>query len=90
MKKLLALLLTAALCAGLCSVSVAEAPAKTAMVPGTYEGSAQGMNDVLTVSVTVTEDKIEDVQVTAHQETPGIGAPLGYGTDGAEGIPPSP
>ena len=88
MKKLLALLLTAALCAGLCSVSVAEAPAKTAMVPGTYEGSAQGMNDVLTVSVTVTEDKIEDVQVTAHQETPGIGAPLGYGTDGAEGDTP--
>ncbi len=33
MKKLLALLLTAALCAGLCSVSVAEAPVKTAMVP---------------------------------------------------------
>ncbi|MDY2835065.1 MAG: FAD-dependent oxidoreductase, partial [Candidatus Aphodomonas sp.] len=61
---------------------------KTAMVPGTYEGSAQGMNDVLTVSVTVTEDKIEDVQVTAHQETPGIGAPLGYGTDGAEGDTP--
>lgn len=88
MKKLLALLLTAALCAGLCSVSAAEAPAKTAMVPGTYEGSAQGMNDVLTVSVTVTEDKIEDVQVTAHQETPGIGAPLGYGTDGAEGDTP--
>lgn len=88
MKKLLALLLTAALCAGLCSVSVAEAPVKTAMVPGTYEGSAQGMNDVLTVSVTVTEDKIEDVQVTAHQETPGIGAPLGYGTDGAEGDTP--
>ena len=88
MKKLLALLLTAALCAGLCSVSVAEAPAKTAMVPGTYEGSAQGMNDVLTVSVTVTEDKIEAVQVTAHQETPGIGAPLGYGTDGAEGDTP--
>ena len=58
------------------------------MVPGTYEGSAQGMNDVLTVSVTVTEDKIEDVQVTAHQETPGIGAPLGYGTDGAEGDTP--
>ena len=39
------------------------------------------MNDVLTVSVTVTEDKIEDVQVTAHQETPGIGDKVVKDTD---------
>lgn len=88
MKKLLSLLLALTLCVGLCGVSVAESAAKTPMVPGTYEGSAQALNDVLTVSVTVTEDRIEDVQVIAHQETPGIGAPLGYDTNGAEGDTP--
>lgn len=47
-----------------------------AMTPGTYEGSAQGQNDLVKVAVTVSEDKIEKVEILGHQETPGIGAPL--------------
>ena len=47
-----------------------------AMTPGTYEASVQGQNDLVTVAVTVTEDAITSVEVKAHQETPGIGAPL--------------
>ena len=44
-----------------------------AMVPGTYTGSALGLNDQVKVEVTVTETAIESVVVTYNQETPGIG-----------------
>lgn len=43
---------------------------------GVYTGSAQGMNDVVEVSVEIKEGKIADVQVTKDAETPGIGGPL--------------
>lgn len=46
------------------------------MTPGTYTASVKGMNDLVTVELTVTEDKIEDVKVTEHSETPGIGGEL--------------
>ena len=49
---------------------------KTAMTAGTYTASGTGMNGAVTVEVTVTEDAIESVTVTEHQETTGIGAPL--------------
>lgn len=43
--------------------------------PGTYEGKGEGRNGEITVSVTLTEDSIETVTVTEHQETPGISDP---------------
>ena len=84
MKKLLAVLLAAMMVVGMCSFSVAEG--KTPMTPGTYTGSFQGVNDVVTVEVTVTADAIESVKVVSHQETPGIGAPLTE--EGYEGATP--
>lgn len=75
MKKLLSLLLALAMVVSLAGTVVAE-QSKTAMTPGTYEGEAQGQNDKVKVAVTVTEDKIEKVEVLSHQETPGIGAKL--------------
>lgn len=49
---------------------------KTALVPGTYVGSANGMNDKVEVTLTVTENTITAAEVTYQQETVGIGAPL--------------
>ncbi|MFQ9448947.1 MAG: flavocytochrome c [Christensenellales bacterium] len=39
------------------------------MKPGTYTEVTRGMYDGLTVDVTVSEDKIEDIKVTAYNET---------------------
>lgn len=44
------------------------------LTDGTYNGEAQGMNP-LKVSVTVTDGKIADVEVTEHDETPGFYEP---------------
>lgn len=46
------------------------------MKPGTYEASVKGMNDEITLELTVSEEKIEDAKVTKHSETPGIGGEL--------------
>lgn len=46
------------------------------MKPGTYEATVKGMNDDITLELTVTEDKIEEAKVTKHSETPGIGGEL--------------
>lgn len=46
------------------------------MTPGTYEASAKGMNDDITLEINVSEDKIEDAKVIKHSETPGIGGEL--------------
>ena len=43
---------------------------------GTYTASAQAMNDLLEVSVTITDGKIADVTVSPNSETPGIGGQL--------------
>ena len=72
-KKALALCL--ALCLTLCLPALAEEQ-KTPMTPGTYTGSANGMNDKILVEVAVTEDAITSITVTYEQETPGIGGPL--------------
>lgn len=72
--KWLALVMSACMLAACFVPAVAEG--KTAMVPGTYEGSCQGVNGLITVAVTVSEDAIEKVEVTSQMETPGIGAPL--------------
>lgn len=42
----------------------------------TYSGTAMGYNDLINVDVTLEEDKIVDVKVTSHNETPGIGGEL--------------
>lgn len=75
MKKIMAVLLALTMILGLNSFAFAEA-GKTPMTPGTYEGTAQGQNGIVTVEVTVTADKIEKIEVTSQMETPGIGAPL--------------
>ncbi|MBQ7785273.1 MAG: FAD-dependent oxidoreductase [Clostridia bacterium] len=68
MKKKMAMLLCMAL---LCISALAAAD----MTPGTYTGTAKGMMEGLTVSVTVNAAQIEDIVVTAHGETPGISDP---------------
>jgi fumarate reductase flavoprotein subunit len=40
-------------------------------VPGTYEGSGEGYEGPITVSVTVSENKIIRIEVLEHAETPG-------------------
>ena len=53
-----------------------EEPAKTALyTAGTYEASALGNNGDIIVSVTFSDDMIEKVEVTKHQETSGIADP---------------
>ena len=61
--------LAALLVLALCLTAGAQAAGYTA---GTYEGTAAGRNGDITVSVTVSEDAITAVEVTAHQETAGI------------------
>lgn len=68
MKKRFAVL-AALLVLALCLASGAQAAGYTA---GTYEGTAAGRNGDITVSVTVSEDAITAVEVTAQQETAGI------------------
>jgi len=53
----------------LCLVLMVSATSALAMKPGTYTGVATGMFDGLTVDVTVSENAIEDIVVTAYNET---------------------
>ena len=41
-------------------------------IPGTYEGAARGYRGKLVVNVTVTEDKISDIQIVKHKEVRGL------------------
>ena len=54
--------------------------AKTETVAGSgkvvYQGTAMGYNDLINVDVTLEDDKIVDVKVISHNETPGIGGEL--------------
>ncbi|MDY2834607.1 MAG: FAD-dependent oxidoreductase [Candidatus Aphodomonas sp.] len=68
MKKVLALCL--ALCMMLFGVTCfAEAAAYT---PGTYTAQAFGMNGYVPVTVTVSENKIESIEIGDNYETPGV------------------
>ena len=59
-----------ALALSVCLLTACFAPAMAeGMKPGTYTAVAKGMFDGLTVDVTVTEDKIEKIEVKEHQET---------------------
>lgn len=76
-KKISSFILCAALLAG-CSQptsSTATQDANTKMTPGTYEASSEGHNGAVHVSVTVTEDAIEKVEVGENNETPGLADP---------------
>ena len=48
----------------------------SAVADGTYTASAQAMNDLLEVTVTIADGKIADVVVAPNSETPGIGGQL--------------
>ncbi|MCI6376993.1 MAG: FAD-dependent oxidoreductase [Clostridiales bacterium] len=78
MKKIMAVLVALTMILSFNCFAFAEGAAaeKTPMTAGSYEGSAAGLNGPVTVNVTVSEDAIEAIEVTAQQETPGIGAPL--------------
>ena len=65
-KTVFALVLVLALLASSCAL---------AMTAGTYEAEAAGRNGAVKVAVTVSETAIESVEVTAHEETPGIADP---------------
>lgn len=41
-----------------------------------YQGTAMGYNDLINVDVALEDDKIVDVKVVSHNETPGIGGEL--------------
>lgn len=55
-------------------VSVLVMPAM-AYTAGTYTGEGQGNNGPIKVEVTFTEDRITEVKITEHAETPGISDP---------------
>lgn len=78
LKKLGSLLVASAVLAGCTqtstSVSTKDTESKK-MTPGTYEASADGHNGAVKVSVTVSEDKIEKVEVGENSETPGLSDP---------------
>ena len=73
MRKVFSILLVLALMLGCVCAASAEA--------GTYTGTADGRNGPLTVEVVLADGKIENVTVTDHQETEGIG------TIAVDGIP---
>ena len=59
-----------AFAACVCMLATMLTPAMAeGMKPGTYAATAKGMYDGLTVEVTVTENAIEKIEVTAHEET---------------------
>ena len=64
----LAILLTA-LMGSVTTVSATDGGMKA----GTYETVIKGHNGDIAISVTVDDSSIQDVSITAHQETPGIG-----------------
>lgn len=43
-------------------------------IAGTYQGSAEGFGGKLDVEVTLSEDKIEKVEIKSHEETEGVGS----------------
>ena len=55
-------------------LEVEEEPVEesTGYVPGTYTGEGNGNNGIITVEVTVDEEKILAVNIVDHQETEGI------------------
>lgn len=61
---------TAAATQAATTAAAAEAAASGSYVPGTYSATAQGFGGDVTVTLTVDESKITDVQITGDKETP--------------------
>ncbi len=82
MKKMWALVLAACLmlsvsgCSNTTQTTDETASTGGKLTAGTYTASAQGMNGLVEVSVTVSDSAIESVEVTSDEETPGIGGVL--------------
>ena len=68
MRKLFSLLLALCLMCGILCGAQAEA----AFTPGTYTSTTIGRNGEMTIAVTVSENKIEAVEIVSHTETPGV------------------
>ena len=85
MKKVVSILMTAAMAAALLPGIPAGAESATegaassgSYTPGTYSASAQGMDGEVPVTITIGDDgTITDVQVDVSGETAGIGAEIG-------------
>lgn len=74
-KRTLSLFLAGAMVLSLAACTTKEPEeTKTAgsYTPGTYTATVSGMHGPMTVEVTVTEDRIENVNVTENVETPGL------------------
>ena len=73
-RKLLSAFLCAAMLAGCSGSSTAAATTTPVSIPdGVYEGTGTGNNGPISVSVTVKDNKLTDVEVTSNTETQGIG-----------------
>ena len=68
--------LVCVLLAILLALPMGAAFAEGKFTPGEYEGVARGMNGDVKVKVTLSDDKIESVEVLENQETYGIGQGL--------------
>ncbi|MBQ6468916.1 MAG: flavocytochrome c [Lachnospiraceae bacterium] len=55
-------------------VEVPKPEGDNLFVPGTYSGSAKGFGGDINVTVTVSENKIEDIQIDGSHETENIGS----------------
>ena len=72
MKKLFIVLLSLLMVLSLVGCSQKKEVVK--MTPGTYTAVSTGFKGDIEVSVTVSEDKIENIEVLNHHETNGIGS----------------
>ena len=70
-KRVASMIMAAVLTAGAAGMAIAG---ETVYEPGTYSASAAGMGGDVTVTVTVDENSITDVEIEGDQETPGIGS----------------
>ena len=68
MKRILSIVLCLVLMLGM--VTFAQAEQK--FTPGTYTGEGFGKNGRIVVEATFSEDKITEINIVSHQETPGI------------------
>lgn len=50
----------------------AEAETRTALTPGDYEVEVDAHGPGMVVKVTLSEDKIEAIEIVSHEETPGV------------------
>lgn len=73
MKKIMALVLIASMLITGCSNSSQKNNNDSKYIAGTYTGTSQGFGGDINVKVTLSKDKITDVEVVSHGETEGIG-----------------